>query len=109
MPQPRAANRPTQAQINIELPADLDANYTNFAIITHSPSEIIIDFARLLPNTPKAKVCARMLMTPMHAKLLLMALSERLQLYEQQYGPIVIPQGGELAQQLFSRPSHPPE
>ena len=104
MSQPKPAPHPPAGQINIELPPDLDATYANFAMITHSPSEVIIDFARVLPNMPKAKVCARMLMTPMHAKLLLMALGENLQKYEQQFGPIVIPQGGDLAQQLF-RPS----
>ncbi len=107
MPQSQPAP-PGPAQINIEVPPDLDATYANFAMITHSPSEVIIDFARVLPNTPKAKVCARMLMTPMHAKLLLMALSENLQKYEAQFGPIVIPQSGELVQQLF-RPPRPPE
>ncbi len=108
MPNPPQSPAPGPKQINIELPPDLDATYANFAMITHSPSEVIIDFARVLPNTPKAKVCVRMLMTPMHAKLLLMALSENLQKYEEQFGPIVIPQGGDLAQQLF-RPPHPPE
>ncbi len=49
----------TQPQINIELPADLDAIYSNFAIISHSPSEIVIDFARLLPGAPKSKVLTR--------------------------------------------------
>jgi len=105
MPQPKQSPQP--GQIKFELPPDLDATYANFAMITHSPSEVIIDFARVLPNM-KAKVCTRMLMTPMHAKLLLMALNENLQKYEQQFGPIVIPQGGDLAQQLF-RPPHPPE
>jgi hypothetical protein len=41
-------------QINVELPGELEAVYSNFAMITHSPSEIVIDFARLLPNVPKA-------------------------------------------------------
>jgi hypothetical protein len=92
------SSQPGRGQINIELPPDLDATYANFAMITHSPSEVVIDFARVLPNTPKAKVCTRMLMTPMHAKLLLMALGENLQKYEQQFGPIVIPQNYYLAQ-----------
>lgn len=108
MPQPQPPPQPVAGQINIEVPAELDATYANFALITHSPSEVIIDFARVLPNTPRAKVCARMLMTPMHAKLLLMALSENLQKYEDQFGPIVIPQSGNLAQQLF-RPPRPNE
>ncbi len=106
--QQQPPQQPAPVQFNIELPPDLDAIYANFAMITHSPSEIIIDFARILPNMPKAKVCARILMTPMHAKLLLMALSENLKKYEDQFGPILIPQSGDLAQQLF-RPSRPPE
>ncbi|MGD2177028.1 MAG: DUF3467 domain-containing protein [Anaerolineae bacterium] len=99
-------------KVNIEVPPDLDATYANFAIITHSPSEIIIDFARVLPNTPKSKVHARIVTTPMHAKLLLRALTENLKKFEAQFGEIKLPPGGdELAQQFFGgvKPSHPPE
>lgn len=97
------SNGPKRKQkINIELPADLDATYANFAMITHSPSEIIIDFARVLPNAPKSKVHARIVTTPMHAKLLLRALNENLEKYEAQFGEIQLPSGGEnLAQQFF--------
>ena len=77
-----------QMQLNIELPADLEATYANFALITHSPSEIVIDFARLLPNVPKAKVYARVVMTPMNAKLLHRALGENIQRFEERYGEI---------------------
>ena len=52
----------------------MEAIYTNFALITHSPSELILDLARALPNAPKAKVYARVVMTPMNAKLLHKAL-----------------------------------
>jgi hypothetical protein len=86
----------------IEIPANLEAIYTNFALITHSPSEVIVDFARVLPNMPKTKVYARMVMTPMHAKLLLRALADNLTKYEAQYGPIVVPTS--LADQLFKPP-----
>ena len=96
-------------QINIEVPAELEAIYANFALITHSPSEIIIDFARVLPNKPKSRVHARILMTPMHAKLLLNALADNLAKYEQQFGEIKLPPSGPyLAQQLF-KPIKPPE
>ncbi|MCD6519018.1 MAG: DUF3467 domain-containing protein [Anaerolineae bacterium] len=84
--------RHEQRQINIEVPANLEAIYANFAVITHSPSEIIIDFARLLPNSPKGKVYARVIMTPMNAKLLLRALNENLTKYEAQFGEIKIPE-----------------
>ncbi len=93
---------PRQMQINIEVPPDLDATYANLALITHSTSEIIIDFARVLPNSPKAKVYARILTTPLHAKLLLRALGENLEKYEAQFGEIKMPDAGaDLAQQFF--------
>ena len=78
-------------QINIELPADLEATYSNFAIINHSPSEIVIDFARLLPNVPKAKVHVRIVMTPLNTKLLLRALQDNLAKYEERFGEVRVP------------------
>lgn len=95
-----------QTQMALEIPASLDATYSNFALITHSPSEVVVDFARVLPGTPKARVCARVLMTPMNAKLLLRALTDNLSKYEAQFGEIIVPTG--LAEQLF-RPPKPPE
>lgn len=80
-----------QPQINIELPADLEAIYSNFAIISHSPSEIVIDFARLLPGVPKAKVLTRIILTPLNAKLLLRALQENLSKYEEKFGEVHTP------------------
>src|SRR5512143_18221 len=95
---------PQPAQMAIEIPANLEAVYSNFALITHSPSEIVVDFARLLPNMPKARIYARIVMTPMNAKLLLRALGENLSRYEAQYGEIIVPTG--LAEQLF-KPQKP--
>ena len=83
-----------QRQIQIELPADLEAIYSNFALITHSPSEVIIDFARILPNAPKAKVYARVIFTPMNAKLLHQALGDNLKKFEEKYGEIRTPDQG---------------
>ncbi len=80
-----------QHQINIELPAELEAIYSNFAIINHSPSEIVFDFARLLPNVPKARIYARIVMTPLNAKLLLQALQENLARFEERFGAINMP------------------
>lgn len=82
---------PAQTQINIELPAELEAIYSNFAIINHSPSEIVIDFARLMPNVPKAKVHARIVLTPLNAKLLLKALQDNLAKYEEKFGEVRMP------------------
>lgn len=97
-----------QMQIQIEVPADLDATYSNLALITHTPSEVIIDFARILPNTPKSKVYARIITTPVHAKLLLRALQENLEKYEAQFGEIKLPaEGDDLTQQLFGAQRSP--
>ncbi len=82
---------PAQTQINIELPGELEAIYSNFAIINHSPSEIVIDFARLLPGVPKAKVHARIVLTPLNAKLLLKALQDNLAKYEEKFGEVRMP------------------
>jgi hypothetical protein len=83
---------PQSMQVNVELPAELEAVYANFALITHSPSEVIVDFARLLPGSPKARVHARIVMTPMNAKGLHKALGDNLEGFEKQYGAIKMPE-----------------
>ena len=98
-----AAGLPAGQQMSIEMPPNLDAVYTNFALITHSPSEVLIDFARVLPNM-KARVQTRMVMTPLNAKLLLHALTDNLSKFEAQFGEIVVPT--QLADHLF-RPAKP--
>ena len=75
-------------QINVELPKELNATYANFAIISHSPHELIIDFAQILPAMPKARVQARVLLTPINAKMLHQALGDNLAKYEKRFGVI---------------------
>ncbi len=80
----------------IELPPDkADGTYANLVVISHSASEIIIDFARIMPGVPKARVQARIIMTPQHAKGLLKTLEENLKKYEAQFGEIKFPKGEE--------------
>jgi hypothetical protein len=89
-------------RIDIDLPAGLEAIYANLVLLTHSPSEVIIDFAQLFPQTPHARVKARVVMTPLNAKRLLRALAEQLSRFETRFGEIVIPpKDGGLADQLF--------
>ena len=90
-----------QQRINIELPEGLEAIYSNFAVITHSASEIIIDCARILPNSPKGKVYARLVMTPMNAKLLHRALGTNLEKYEAQFGEVKIPDDKGFSEERF--------
>lgn len=89
------ANQPSQQQINIELgEKEAEGIYSNLAIITHSPAEFVMDFTRVLPGVPKAKVLARIITTPQHAKLLLNALKDNIEKYEKTFGEIKI-HGGE--------------
>jgi hypothetical protein len=66
--------------------------YANLALITHSSSDFVLDFATMLPGMPKPEVGARLVMAPEHAKRLLQALQENVHNYEQQFGKIVIPE-----------------
>jgi len=78
-----------QNQINIELPEEIaEGTYSNLAIISHSNTEFVIDFIRMVPNVPKAKVKSRILLTPEHAKRLLAALKENVTRFEQQFGVV---------------------
>lgn len=79
----------TSQQINVELgEKEAEGIYSNLALITHSPAEFVIDFTRMLPGVPKAKVYARIIMAPQHAKSLLKALEENVGKYEKEYGEI---------------------
>jgi hypothetical protein len=78
-----------QNQISIELKEDIAQGiYSNLAIITHSPSEFIVDFVRVMPGIPKADVKSRIILTPEHAKRLLHALKDNIAKYESVHGPI---------------------
>jgi hypothetical protein len=82
-------NQAPPQQIQIELgEKEAEGIYSNLAIISHSNAEFIIDFTRMLPGTPKAKVHARIVMTPQHAKYLLRALSDNIEKFENRYGEI---------------------
>lgn len=93
-----------QRGIQIEVPAQgVQANYSNLAFVGHTPNEVTIDFAQVLPQLmqgpPRAVVCAKVILTPHNAKALLEALQENINRYEQQFGRINIPgrppQGGK--------------
>jgi hypothetical protein len=92
----------------LEVPAGLETLYANLARISHSPADIVIDFAHLLPGESKAAVRARVLMTPLSAKLLLRALTDNLARYEAAFGEIKVPGNSSLAEHLF-KPFHPPD
>lgn len=79
-------------QLQIELKEEVaQGTYANLAIITHSSSEFILDFVRVMPSMPKAGVQARIVLAPEHAKRLLRALEENISKYEHSFGSIRMP------------------
>ncbi|MDR3235478.1 MAG: DUF3467 domain-containing protein [Prevotellaceae bacterium] len=82
-------------EINIELSEDMaQGTYANLAVISHSHSEFVLDFVRLMPGVTKAKVQSRIILTPEHAKRLLGALQDNVSKYESTHGKIKLNEGG---------------
>lgn len=82
-------NKENPNQLNIELSEEVaEGTYSNLAIITHSNAEFVIDFVRIMPGVPKAKVKSRILLTPQHAKRLMHALTDNIKKFESQHGTI---------------------
>ncbi|MDT8307956.1 MAG: DUF3467 domain-containing protein [Bacteroidales bacterium] len=90
-------NKQQQGQINIELPEDIaEGVYANLAVIAHSNSEFVIDFVKIVPGVPKAKVKSRIIVTPQHAKRLFRALKDNIIKYESMHGEITIPEAPDI-------------
>ena len=106
--QPAGAKMPP-----VEIPSDLAVEYANLVRIAHTPSELVFDFAHLLPGGRPAQVSSRIVMSPMAAKLFQRALADNLGKYENVFGAIPVPGDSSLASQLFKQgpPSNqePPE
>lgn len=79
--------KPVQVKVTID-EATAQGRYVNFANILHNPTEFVFDFGRAVPGRPDVKVISRILTTPFHAKQLLRALRENIDLYERAYGEI---------------------
>jgi uncharacterized protein (DUF1778 family) len=95
-------------QLNIELPEDIAQGiYSNLAIISHSHAEFVLDFVRIVPGVPKAKVQSRIILTPEHAKRLMHALQENISKYEATFGPIKehLPKGPGIPPVNFGGPT----
>ena len=78
-----------QGQINIEMTEEVaEGEYVNLAMIAHCNSEFVIDFIKMMPGVPKAKVKSRIVVTPEHAKRLVLALKDNIDKFEDAFGPI---------------------
>ena len=108
IPMTAAPSKPQRPKLPpIEVPPDLQIEYVNLVRIAHSPSELVFDFAHLLPGGSPAQVQSRIVMSPLGAKLFHRALAENLGKYESAYGEITIPGGTTLADHLFRPPTSP--
>jgi len=86
------ANQKEQNNLKLNIHPDVaKGTYSNLVVVSHTPSEIVLDFAQMLPGIEGATVRERIIMSPSHAKRLLAALNDNLKKYEQQFGPIVEP------------------
>lgn len=91
-------------QINIELDESVSSGeYANFVVVTHSPAEFVMDFTRLLPGVPKAKIHSRIIMAPQHAKAYMLALKDNINKFEEKHGEIKSP-GQESFQEFGVKP-----
>ncbi len=79
--------KPVSVKVTID-EAIAEGHYANFANILHNPTEFVLDFGRVVPGRPDVKVMSRILTTPYHAKQLLRALQQNIELYERTYGEI---------------------
>jgi hypothetical protein len=95
------------APLDFNIPLDLKAVYSNLVRITHSPADLVFDFTEMLPGYAMPQMVARVLMSPVGAKLLHRALGENLARYEAAFGEIHLPGEANLAGDLFGR-IHPP-
>ncbi|MCJ7716252.1 MAG: DUF3467 domain-containing protein [Anaerolineales bacterium] len=88
----------------ITIPPDLEVVYSNLVRITHSPSELVFDFAQMLPGLTGPAFKSRVLVSPLTAKLIYKALGDNLVKYEANFGEIPIPGNSSLADSLFQPP-----
>jgi len=86
-------NQNQNGGLQIELPQEVAQGvYANLALITHSPSEFVLDLACVMPGVPKAQVKSRVVMAPEHAKRLMLALQDNISKYERNFGQIQLAQ-----------------
>jgi hypothetical protein len=93
-------------QINIELSEEIaEGIFSNLAIITHSNTEFVLDFIRVMPGLPKAKVKSRIILTPEHAKRLMIAMEDNIEKFEAINGRIKTQEEGTAFPMNFGGPT----
>ena len=95
-------------RLDVEIkPEQAEGTYSNLVLVAHSSSEFILDFARMLPGLPKARVLSRIVMSPQHIELLRRTLEENIKKYEARYGKIEVKEKPGPAKEMgFTPPQH---
>jgi len=95
-------------RLDVEIkPEQAEGTYSNLVLVAHSSSEFILDFARMLPGLPKARVLSRIIMSPQHVELLRRTLEENIKKFEGRYGKIEVKdQPGPPKEMGFTAPQH---
>ena len=89
MSEEKGSQKTREGQMNVELSEEVaEGIYSNLAIINHSASEFVLDFIKIMPGVPKARVKSRIVLTPQHAKRFLRALQDNVARFENQYEEI---------------------
>lgn len=100
--QPPNSQNPRQRRVQLERPTNPDATYANTVMISHTQSELFLDFIQVIPSDHRARVQERIVMSPTHAKLFMRALEQNIKLFESKHGEITVPPRQQsLAEQLF--------
>jgi len=111
MERPKSDRPAGRKRLPIKVSRELRSTYSNAAIVSHTPTEFVIDFLELLPRSRNAQVVSRIIVAPLAAKMMRKALDENLTVYEGKFGEIQFPKQPSLADQLFrfGEEENPPE
>ena len=94
-------DKKSSQQLKIEIDEKIGQGYyVNFAVVTHSLAEFILDFIRVLPGVPKSKVKSRIIISPVHAKAFSKALEDNINKFEKKYGVIKTPSSNNLSSMI---------
>ena len=100
-PKPPIQAPTNKKRVTLEMPKDLPVFYSNATVIDFSPAEVVVDFVQLLPRMPKALVKSRIILSPIHAKILQRALAQHVENFERRFGVIRMPTQSVLADDFF--------
>ncbi|MFH1824546.1 MAG: DUF3467 domain-containing protein [Candidatus Firestonebacteria bacterium] len=84
-----SGNGGKEGEVNLEIDEETGKGiYANFAVVSHTATEFIIDFAFVFPGQPRNKIRSRIISSPQHTKRFLLALQDNMKKFEEKSGLI---------------------